>query len=168
MNVLIEGRLPIVAMAVGLIVLALLYHSSRRKATRARGEAKRHVDAARLRSGYVPVDAPIPTTRGRLHSSELETLSEWATQDETAPTVDERPRMWIRYIDVNGKKVQHVLQVQRVDLEKKLIVGYTDTPSDARVIFLHQVLKARSVETGQQFDLDTWLEAVRIARRRRA
>ena len=169
MNVLIEGRALIVAMAVGLtvglIVLALLYHSLRRKAVRV--EAKRQVDAARLRSGYVPLDAMIPTTRGRLHSSELGPLPEWTTQDETATTVDETPRMQIRYIDVNGKKVENVLQVQRLDVEKQLIVGYT-TPGDMHVILLHQVLIARNAETGQQFNLDTWLEAVRIARRRRA
>ena len=60
-----------------------------------------------------------------------------------------------------------MLQVERIDLEKRLIIGRTETPGEVRKIFLHQVLAAHSVETGQRFDLDTWVEAVRVARRRR-
>lgn len=169
MNDLLESQqMTLVAMAIVLIVLAFAYYSLRRKA--ARVEVRRRIDAARLRSGYVPLE--IPTTRASLRSgtssAESDVLPEWFTQGEgELATVDETPRMRIRYLDVNGKKAEDVLQVERLDLAKKLIVGRTDIPGDVRKIFLDQVLIARSAETGQRFNLDTWVEAVRVARRRR-
>jgi hypothetical protein len=166
---LLEGQqMTVVAMAIVLIVLAFAYYSLRRKA--ARVEVKRRIDAARLRSGYVPLE--IPTTRAGLHSGtrsgESDILPEWFTLGEGQhATVDETPRMRIRYLDVKGKKAEDVVQVEHLDLAKKLIVCHTDVPGDVRKIFLDQVLLARSAETGQRFNLDTWVEAVRVARRRR-
>lgn len=164
MNELLESQQLIVTMTIALLVLAFAYYALRRNA--ARVAVRRRIEAARLRSGHVPLE--IPTTRGLSSSEGPDTLPEWFTQGEDAhATVDEAPRMRLRYLDAHGKKMQDVLQVERLDLEKRLIVGHTGTPGDVRKIFLHQVLTARSAETGQRFDLDTWVEAVRVARRRR-
>jgi hypothetical protein len=169
MNYLLEReQVVLVAMTIVLIVLAFAYYSLRRKA--ARVEVMRRIEAARLRSGYVPLE--IPTTRVSLRSGppreEADFLPEWFTQGEDEfEMVDETPRVQIRYLDANGKKAEVVLQVEQLDLAKKLIVGHTDVPGDVRKIFLHQVLMVRSGETGQRFNLETWIEAVRVARRRR-
>ena len=164
MNELLESRQLIVAMAIVLIVLALAYAALRRNA--ARVEVRRRIEAARLRSGHAPLG--VPTTRSSTSREGPDTLPEWLSQDEVElAAVDETPRMRLRYLDANGKKTQGVLQVERIDLEKRLIVGRTETPGEVRKVFLHQVLIAHSVETGQRFNLDTWVEAVRVARRRR-
>ncbi|MGJ7506069.1 hypothetical protein [Variovorax sp. GT1P44] len=164
MNELLESQQLIVSMAIALLVLAFAYYALRRNA--ARVEVRRRIEAARLRSGHVPLE--VPTTRGFISREGPDTLPEWFTEgDDALATVDETPRMRLRYLDAHGKKAQGVLQVERLDLERKLIVGHTDTPGDVRRIFLHQVLSARSAETGQRFNLDTWVEAVRVARRRR-
>ena len=154
--------------AVTVLLVSLLYYGWHQVATKR--ETARRIAAARVRSGHVPLE--IPTTRGGLRSGATDhapdTLPEWFIQGEGEHAiVDETPRMQIRYLDVDGKKVQNVLHVQQLDLHKKLIVGHTGTPGDVRKIFLHQVLAARSAETGQRFNLDTWVEAVRVARRRR-
>ncbi|MEJ8824266.1 hypothetical protein WKW80_19875 [Variovorax humicola] len=170
MNVFLDDRWQLIAwMGVALIAIAFVYYGWHVKAVRS--EAARRIEAARVRSGHVPLE--IPTTRGGLRSGtssggDPDTLPEWFIQGSGEHAmVDETPRMQIRYLDVDGKKVQNVLQVEQLDLQKKLIVGHTDTPGDVRKIFLHQVLAARSAETGQRFNLDTWVEAVRVARRRR-
>ena len=150
------------------VVLAVFYYAWHQKAVRT--EAERRIEAARVRSGHVPLE--IPTTRGGLRSGWRQQRTRhaagWFIQREGEHAmVDETPRMQIRYLDVDGKKVQNVLQVEQLDLQKKLIVARSDTPGDVRKIFLHQVLAARSAETGQRFNLETWVEAVRVARRRR-
>ncbi len=154
--------------AVVALLVAVLYLGWHQIATQR--ETARRIAAARVRSGHVPLE--IPTTRGGLRSGTADgapdTLPEWFIQGEGEHAmVDENPRMQIRYLDVDGRKVQNVLHVQQLDLQKKLIVGHTGMPGDVRRIFLHQVLAARSAETGQRFNLDTWVEAVRVARRRR-
>jgi hypothetical protein len=154
--------------ALSTLAVACLYYGWHRIAVQR--EAARRIAAARIRSGHVPLE--IPTTRGGLRSGENDhapdTLPEWFIQGEgTHAMVDETPRMQIRYLDVDGRKVQNILHVQQLDLQRKLIVGHTGIPGDTRKIFLHQVLAARSPETGQRFNLDTWVEAVRVARRKR-
>jgi hypothetical protein len=170
MNDLIESRqMALVAMAIVLIVLAFAFYALRRKA--ARIEARQRIEKARLRSGHVPFE--VPTRRAGLSGGtsfgELEDLPEpFATEGEGDRTaVDETPRMRIRYLDVSGKKVEEVLQVDRLDLGKKLIACHADTPGAHRTIFLSQVLAARNAETGQRFNLESWTEAVRVARQRR-
>ena len=170
MNDLIERQqMAIVAMAIVLIVLAFACYALRRKA--AQTEARQRIERARLHSGYVPLE--VPTRRASLSGGtsfgELEALPEWFTTEGEGDftTVDETPRMRIRYLDVSGKKVDDVLQVDLLDLGKELIVCHTDTPGDHRTIFLSQVLTARSAETGQRFNLESWIEAVRVARQRR-
>ena len=170
MNDLIESRqVAIVAMAVVLIVLAFTFYALRRKA--AQTEAKQRIEKARLRSGYVPLE--VPTRRAGLNGGttfgELEAFPEpfTAEGESDLTTVDETPRMGIRYLDVSGRKMEDVLQVDLLDLGKKLIVCRGDTPGDRRTIFLSQVLVARNAETGQRFNLDSWIEAVRVARQRR-
>ncbi|WP_213953342.1 MULTISPECIES: hypothetical protein [unclassified Variovorax] len=165
---LLEKWQLIGCMVTAIVVLAFLYWGWNQKAIKS--EAARRIEAARIRSGHVPLE--IPTTRSGLRSAgntdDPDTLPEWFIQGSGEHAmVDETPRMQIRYLDVDGKKVQNVLQVEQLDLQKKLIVGHTDIPGDVRKIFLHQVLAARSAETGQRFNLDTWVEAVRVARRRR-
>jgi hypothetical protein len=103
-----------------------------------------------------PNEGEVPTTRGSTSKEGPDTLPEWLSQGEVElATVDETPLMRLLYLDANGKKAQDVLQVERIDLEKRLIIGRTETPGEVRKIFLHQVLAAHSVETGQRFDLDT-------------
>jgi NADH:ubiquinone oxidoreductase subunit 3 (subunit A) len=170
MNDLIENQqTAIVAMAIVLIVLAFAYYAFRRKA--AQTEAKQRIERARLRSGYVPLE--VPTRRAGLSGGtsfgDLEAFPEPLTNqwEGDLTTVDETPRMRLRYLDVSGKKVEAVLQVDLLDLGKKLIVCHGDTLGDHRTIFLSQVLSARSAETGQRFNFESWIEAVRIARQRR-
>ena len=162
-------QMAIVAMAIALIALAFAFYALRRKA--ARIEARQRIEKARLRSGHVPFE--VPTRRAGLNGGtsfgELEAFPEpnAAEGEGDLTTVDETPRMRIRYLDVSGKKVEDVLQVDLLDLEKKLFVCRGDTPGDRRTIFLSQVLVARNAETGQRFNLDSWIEAVRVARQRR-
>ncbi|MET0207908.1 MAG: hypothetical protein ABW220_02635 [Burkholderiaceae bacterium] len=168
MNVDLEKwQLVALIAAASVLLFALVYYAWHQTAVKR--ETARRIAAARVRSGHVPLE--IPTTRGGLRSGtadEPDTLPEWFIQGEGEHAmVDETPRMQIRYLDVDGRKVQNVVQVQELDLKKKLIVGHTGSPGDVRKIFLHQVLAARSAETGQRFNLDTWVEAVRVARRRR-
>lgn len=154
--------------ALSTLVFAILFVAWQR-VTRQR-EAAQRIAAARLRSGHVPLE--IPTVRAGLRGGAADqapdTLPEWFIQGEGMHAmVDETPHMQIRYLDVDGRKVQSFLFVQQLDLQRKLIVGHTGIPGDTRKIFLHQVLAARSADTGQRFNLDTWVEAVRIARRKR-
>ena len=168
-DLIMSQHMAIVAMAIVLIVLAFAYYTLRRKA--AQTQAKQRIERARLRSGYVPLE--VPTRRAALGGGtsfgELEALPEsFTTEGEgDLTTVDETPRMRIRYLDASGKKVEGVLQVDLLDLGKKLFVCRGDTPGDRRTIFLSQVLVARNAETGQRFNLDSWIEAVRVARQRR-
>ncbi|MEJ8852683.1 hypothetical protein [Variovorax rhizosphaerae] len=156
MNNLLQIQPLIVGMAVVLIVLALAYFALRRKDVKV--QSKRLIDSARMRSGYVPLE--VPTSLG---------LPERYIQDEGQQvTVDEMPRLRIRYLGVNCKKVQQDLQVEYLDLKKKLLTCHIGVAGDVQRIFLHQVLAVGNAETGKQFDLDTWVETVRVARRRRS
>jgi hypothetical protein len=168
MNDMTESRqLALVAMAIVLIVLAFAFYALRRKA--AQVEARQRIEKARLRSGHVPFE--VPTRRAGLTGGtsfgELEDLPEHAAGEGDRTAVDETPRMRIRYLDLHGKKVEEVLQVDRLDLGKKLIACHADTLGAQRTIFLSQVLSARNAETGQRFNIESWTEAVRIARQRR-
>lgn len=151
-----------------LLLIAVVYYGWHR--SEIKREAAHRIAAARVRSGHVPLE--IPTTRAGLRSGATDhapdTLPEWFIQGEGEHAmVDETPSMQIRYLDVDGRKVQNVVHVQQLDLRRKLIVGQCGSSNAVRKIFLHQVLAARSAETGQRFNLETWVEAVRVARRRR-
>jgi len=134
-----------------------------------RRDAERRIEAARVRSGHVPLE--IPTVRGAAGPSEdsvPDTLPEWFIQGKGEHAiVDETPRIRLRYVDGHDRKIECILQVDQLDLQKKLIVGHGELPGDIRRLPLHRIVSARIADSGQRFNIDTWVDAVRVARRRR-
>ena len=82
--------------------------------------------------------------------------------------VDEQPRIRIRYIDIFGKLSERTIQVDHLDLPRRTIIARGDSVDDPRMFPLEKIQQARNVETGKPFNLATWVDAVRAARRRRA
>lgn len=134
-----------------------------------RREAERRIEAARVRSGHVPLE--IPTVRGGLAGNaetEPDTLPEWFIQGKGEhAVVDEKPRVRLRYVDSRGKKHVCTMQVDHLDLQKKTLSGHGELPGESMRFPLHRITSARIAETGQRFNVDTWADAVRVARRRR-
>ena len=134
-----------------------------------RREVERRIEAARIRSGHVPLE--IPTVPGGLTPSDdsvPDTLPEWFIQGKGEhAVVDEHPRIRVRFFDAHDKKVECVMQVDNLDLQKKVITGHGEVPGEIRRVPLHRIHSARIAESGQRFNVDTWVEAVRVARRRR-
>lgn len=155
------------AVLTGALLLFGLMWAWRRVAVRR--ESERRIEAARVRSGHVPVE--IPTVRGALGAAPdagPDTLPEWFIQGKGEhAVVDEQPRIRLRYVDGQGRKQDCTLQVDHLDVQKKVLVGHGDLPGDTRRLPFDRIQEARIAETGQRFDLDTWLAAVRVARRRR-
>ncbi len=134
-----------------------------------RRETERRIAAARVRSGHVPLE--IPTVRGSLNQADdaaPDTLPEWFIQGKGEHSiVDEQPRIRVRYVDPNGRKAECTMQVQHLDIQKKVLTGHGEMPGDMYRIPLHAITGARIAESGQRFNIDTWVDAVRVARRRR-
>ncbi|MDR6537836.1 hypothetical protein [Variovorax soli] len=134
-----------------------------------RREAERRIAAARVRSGHVPTE--IPTVRGGLNrngDSAPDTLPEWFIQGKGEHSiVDEQPRIRLRYIDPHGRKAGCTMHVEHLDLQKKILTGHGELPGDTYRIPLHMITGARIADSGQRFNIDTWVDAVRVARRRR-
>jgi hypothetical protein len=157
----------LLAVLTGLMLLAALTWALRRVAVRK--DTERRIAAARVRSGHVPLE--IPTVRSSLSSagdSEPDTLPEWFIQGKGEhAVVDEHPRIRVRYVDAQGKKHECTIQVDHLDLQKKTLAGHGELPGDVRRFPLHRIVSARIAESGQRFNLETWVDAVRVARRRR-
>lgn len=135
-----------------------------------RRDTERRIAAARVRSGHIPLE--IPTVRASLAASNddtaPDTLPEWFIQGKGEyAVVDEHPRIHLRYIDPNGRKAECTLTVDHLDVQKKYIMGHCELPGDIRRIPLAKINAARIAESGQRFNVDTWVDAVRVARRRR-
>ncbi|MBT2322631.1 hypothetical protein J7E62_09765 [Variovorax paradoxus] len=134
-----------------------------------RRETERRIAAARVRSGHVPLE--IPTVRAgpsRTGDAPPDTLPEWFIQGKGEHAiVDEQPRIHVRYFDAHGQKMECTMQVDHLDLQKRMLHGHCELPGDLRRIPLHHILGARIAESGQRFKIDTWVDAVRVARRRR-
>jgi hypothetical protein len=156
----------LIALLTGALLLGLMW-AWRRIA--GRREMERRIEAARVRSGHVPLE--IPTVRGGASpsgDSVPDTLPEWFIQGKGEHAiVDETPRIRVRYFDGHDRKIECILQVDQLDLQKKVIVGHGELPGDTRRLPLHRIASARIAESGQRFNIDTWVEAVRVARRRR-
>ena len=101
-----------------------------------RREAERRIAAARVRSGHVPLE--IPTVRGGLtHAGDSvpDTLPEWFIQGKGEhAVVDEQPRIRVRYVDPHGRKAECTMQVDHLDLQKKILTGHGELPGDTRRI----------------------------------
>ncbi|MDM0104100.1 hypothetical protein QTH97_04100 [Variovorax sp. J22R24] len=156
-----------VALLTGVLLLWGVAWAWRRAAMRR--DAERRIEAARVRSGHVPLE--IPTVRSSLTSSGdsvPDTLPEWFIQGKGEhAVVDETPRIRVRYIDAHDKKIECTLQVDHLDIQKKMIAGHGELPGDIRRVPLHRITSARIADSGQRFNVDTWVDAVRVARRRR-
>jgi len=156
----------LIAVLTGALLLGLMW-AWRRVA--GRREMERRIEAARVRSGHVPLE--IPTVRGGTNpsgDSVPDTLPEWFIQGKGEHAiVDETPRIRVRYFDGQDRKIECILQIDQLDLQKKVIVGHGELPGDTRRLPLHRIASARIAESGQRFNIDTWVEAVRVARRRR-
>ena len=155
----------IVALLTGVLLLWVAMWAWRRAAMRR--EAERRIEAARVRSGHVPLE--IPTVRGGMTSSgdsAPDTLPEWFIQGKGEhAVVDEHPRIRVRFLDPAGKKAELTMQVDHLDIQRKTLIGHSEIPGDIRLP-LHRITTARIAESGQRFNVDTWVEAVRVARRR--
>lgn len=135
-----------------------------------RQQAKRRIEAARVRSGHVPLE--IPTVRGGLGTigddGEPDTLPGWFIDGKGGHTVvDEHPRIHLRYRDPKGRKAECIMKVEKIDLRKRYLAGYGDLPGEQHVVPLHAIKAARIADTGQRFNVDFWVDAVKVARRRR-
>ncbi|MFZ3118348.1 MAG: hypothetical protein WA159_08520 [Variovorax sp.] len=157
------------AWAVGLLLLiALCWMAWHRIADRR--EARQRIEAARVRSGHIPLE--IPTVRGGLSPGRdddaPDTLPECFIQGKGEhAVVDEHPRIHLRYRDPNGRKAECTMKVEKIDLRKRYLAGYGDLPGEQHVVPLHAIKAARIADTGQRFNVDFWVDAVRVARRRR-
>ena len=158
----------IAALTTGALLLIAIMWLAWNRSTEKR-ETERRIEAARVRSGHVPLE--IPTVRGGLSRSEEtapDTLPEWFIQGKGGhAVVDEQPRIRVRYIDEEGRKAETIMQVDHLDVQKKFITGHSELPGEIQRLPLHRITSARIAETGQRFNLDTWVDAVRVARRRR-
>jgi|GEM_PF-2283014 len=135
---------------------------------RARRQAHRRIVAARVRSGHVPLE--IPTVRGGLGSKSRQ-ATQWGDlddgEDEDHVVVDEQPRIRIQYIDFHGRPTEHTVQVERLDLYRQAIVSRAELVDDVRIYPLQRITAAYNAATGKPFNLGLWVDAVRVARRRR-
>ena len=159
----------IAAAAVGLMVLLALCWTVARRLV-ARSEARRRIEAARVRSGHVPLE--IPTVRGDLgtigEDGEPDTLPGWFLEGKGGyAVVDEHPRIHLRYRDPKGRKAECIMKVEKIDLRKRYLAGYGDLPGEQHVVPFHAIKAARIADTGQRFNVDFWVDAVKVARRRR-
>lgn len=134
-----------------------------------RREAERRIAAARVRSGHVPLEIPtVPAGLNRSGDSVPDTLPGWFIQGKGEhAVVDEQPRIRMRYVDPHGRKAECTMQVEHLDLQKRLLTGRGELPGETYRIPLHMITGARIAESGQRFNIDTWVDAVRVARRRR-
>lgn len=142
--------------------LALLYRLG--SSTQARRQQKKRIVAARVRSGHVPLD--IPTAHGDLGDP----TTSWAHLGHEGGkplVVDEQPTIRIRYTDPYGKLAERVIEVERVDLHRQAIVAKGNSLYDPRIYPLERIVEARNHRTGKPFNLGLWVDAVRVARRRR-
>jgi hypothetical protein len=158
----------LVALLTGALLLFVIMWVAWRRIAERR-ETERRIAAARVRSGHIPLE--IPSVRGglsRTGDAPPDTLPEWFIQGKGEhPVVDEQPRIRVRYLDPRGRKAECTLQVDHLDVQKRVLHGHCELPGDLRRIPLHQITGARIAESGQRFDIDTWVDAVRVARRRR-
>lgn len=170
MNIDVENLQSVVVPLLAAVVLAGLAWIAWQGTAKRRRSAQL-IAAARVRSGHVPVDLPKVrsglTAFGELGpDSAPQALA--ANDDTDYAVVDEQPLIRLRYVDpAVARKVEATLQVQHLDVKKRVIVGYCDLPADVRHIPLRNVLGARIADSGQRFNVDTWADAVRVARRRR-
>ncbi len=134
-----------------------------------RRQQRRRIVAARVRSGHVPLE--IPTTRGSLaRASEPATL--WDQLGDTQPVadalvVDEHPRIHIRYLDIYGKYAERTIHVERLDLHRQAIIAKGDPLHDPKIFPLERIASARNPASGKPFNIGLWVDAVRVARRKR-
>ena len=161
MNAGLTGGLAWAIGAVGLLLVCWIVF----KSVQSRREAKQRIWAARVRSGHVPLE--IPTVRGGLGDAP-DTYPEWAKHRHDQIVVDEQPQIHIRYVDMFGKLNERTIQVEHLDLQKRTIVARGDSIDEPRLFPLEKIQVAKNVETGKTFNLSTWADAVRAARRRRA
>ena len=158
----------LLALVAGALVLFLVMWITWNRIAERR-EAGRRIAAARVRSGHVPLE--IPTVRGNLsHAGHAapDTLPGWFIQGKGEHSVvDEQPRIRLRYVDPHGRKAECTMRVQHLDIQKKVLTGHGELPGDLYRIPLHAITTARIAESGQRFNVDTWVDAVRVARRRR-
>ena len=158
----------LLALVAGVLVLFLVMWITWSRIAERRAIGRR-IAAARVRSGHVPLE--IPTVRGGLgHANDAapDTLPEWFIQGKGEHSVvDEQPRIRLRYVDPHGRKAECTMQVQHLDIQKKVLTGHGELPGDLYRIPLHAITGARIAESGQRFNVDTWVDAVRVARRRR-
>lgn len=144
--------------------LALLYRLT--SSALSRHTQRKRIMAARVRSGHVPLD--IPTTHADLETAP----TSWATlQSEAlgagASVVDEHPTIRILYSDAYGKLADRTIEVEQLDLHRQAIVAKGNSLYDPRIFPLERIVEARNQRTGKPFNLGQWVDAVRVARRRR-
>lgn len=163
-DMLVESWPQWAAIGAGAVVLVTLCYLGI-STLRHRSESRRRITAARVRSGMVPLE--IPTIRGGSEDAP-DTIPFWArSHDNQMIVVDEQPRMFIRYVSVQGKLVEKIVHVEHLDLQRRMIVARGDIDTETRLYPLERIRQARNVQSGKPFNLDTWVDAVRAARRRR-
>ncbi len=152
-----------VGVLIGVVALSVIGWKVWSRRARAQASARR-IAAARVHSGYVPPE--LPTVRATLAGASADIAPDTLPQGGGA-IVDEHPLLQLKFFDADGKKTVRTVQVERLDLQRKVIVGRDDPAGEAKRFPIDRVLAARIAQTGRSFDVDTWVNAVRVARRRR-
>ena len=170
MEVFFDELQAMTAAGVACVLLLLVFTWAIASRIAARRDARRRIAAARVRSGHVPLE--IPTVRGGLgtigEDGEPDTLPGWFLEGKGGyAVVDEHPRIHLRYRDPKGRKAECTMKVEKIDLRKRYLAGYGDLPGEQHVVPLHAIKAARIADTGQRFNVDFWVDAVKVARRRR-
>lgn len=152
-------------MVVGLFALAALggvYWLT--SLTLSRHQKKKRIVAARVRSGHLPDH--VPTVRGELGNPSTG-WSSITPEGGEVMVVDETPTIRIRYSDPYGKLAERTIEVERVDLHRQAIVARGNSLYDPRIYPLERIVEVRNTKTGKPFNLGLWVDAVRVAKRRR-
>ncbi len=170
---------------IALGVIALAYRLGERLLTRR--QQRKRILAARVRSGLVPLEIPTTTARAALDnpstsfgatgfgttefgspsSGHASLWGQLGEDEQNHPIVDEQPLIRIRYLDIYGKYAERTIQVELLDLHRQAIVARVDNINDPRIFPLNRIAQARDVRSGRPFNLGLWVDAVRVARRRR-
>jgi len=170
---------------IALGVIALAYRLGERLLTRR--QQRKRILAARVRSGLVPLEIPTTTARAALDnpstsfgatgfgttefgspsSGHASLWGQLGEDEQSHPIVDEQPLIRIRYLDIYGKYAERTIQVELLDLHRQAIVARVDNINDPRIFPLNRIAQARDVRSGRPFNLGLWVDAVRVARRRR-
>ncbi|MFT4269262.1 MAG: hypothetical protein QM586_18925 [Xenophilus sp.] len=160
-------------------VIALAYRLGERALMRR--QQRKRIMAARVRSGLLPLEIPTTLRAALDHpgtpgsgaagfgppSGNASLWGQLGEDEQSQPLVDEQPLIHIRYLDIYGRYAERTIQVELLDLHRQALIARTDHLNDPRSFPLSRIAQARDARSGRPVNLGLWVDAVRVARRRR-